>query len=97
MRELGKSDKANYVFNDLLTFAKNGLEQSANIDYFATSLPDLLVFDEDMQQRSDAENHLLIALASHGLGDTQKARTYVKLVLGFCCDNQHAHNLSQSI
>ncbi len=93
LRELGKSDEANHVFNDLLSFAEKGLEQTARIDYFATSLPNLLVFDEDMQQRSDAENHLLIAMASHGLGDTQKARKHLARVLNFCCDNQHAVNL----
>ena len=38
------------------------------------SLPNLLVFEEDLQARRDAEHRLLIALAHHGLGNMAEAR-----------------------
>ena len=45
------------------------------IDYFAVSLPDLQLFDEDLSLRSRAHCEYLIALGSLGLGDTERAKT----------------------
>ncbi|MBT8037254.1 MAG: DUF5107 domain-containing protein [Verrucomicrobiae bacterium] len=96
LQELGHTDQASHLFDDLRSFAEKGLQSPAGIDYFATSLPNLLVFNEDMQSRADAENHLLIAMASHGQSDHQKTRTHLNHVHEFCCDNQHACSLSES-
>jgi tetratricopeptide (TPR) repeat protein len=65
--ELGKTDEARALFEDLLAFGEEGLKKTAVIDYFATSLPDLLVFDEDLQARADAEHQHLVDLARQGL------------------------------
>ncbi|MBT8045405.1 MAG: DUF5107 domain-containing protein [Verrucomicrobiae bacterium] len=90
LRELGLHEEATALFNELLAFGENGLSETAQIDYFATSLPNLLVFDEDLQSRSDADCHLLIALAHHGLGDHDKVGYHVDHVTAFACDNMHA-------
>ena len=65
------------------------------IDYFATSLPNLRVFDEDLQGRSDSDNHLLIAFAYHGLRDHPNARLQLEKVLDFTNSNQDATNLQR--
>jgi hypothetical protein len=66
-RELGEETSATDLFNELLAFGETGLKTKAGIDYFATSLPNLLVFNEDLQATADAENQHLINLAHQGL------------------------------
>jgi predicted Zn-dependent protease len=44
------------------------------IDYFATSLPNLLLFDDDLNLRNRQEMQFLSALALHGLGSWETAR-----------------------
>jgi len=83
LRALGRGDEASTLFEDLKSFGEAGLKETAKIDYFATSLPNLLVFDEDLQARRDAENHLLIALACKGLGRDEEARRYVEKIFAF--------------
>ena len=73
LRELGREDEAMALFRSLKAFAESKLGEPAKIDYFATSLPDLLVFDEDLQARRDAENHHLITLALRGCSGSDAA------------------------
>jgi tetratricopeptide (TPR) repeat protein len=83
LRELGKENDALVLFADLQRFGEAKLKEQASIDYFATSLPNLLVFEEDLQARRDSENHLLIALACHGLGMLDQAREHLQKALDF--------------
>lgn len=83
LRELGREEDAKSLFLSLREFATARLGETARIDYFATSLPNLLVFDEDLQARRNAENHLLRALAERGLGNHEAARSELAIVLAF--------------
>lgn len=94
LRELGHGDQANAVLEDLKSFATAKLGETAAIDYFATSLPNLLVFEEDLQARRDSENHLLIALACHGMGDTAGAKTHLAKTLAFTNSDSRAADLA---
>jgi tetratricopeptide (TPR) repeat protein len=94
LRELNREPDARAVFEDLAAFASQKLTETARIDYFATSLPNLLVFDEDLQARRDAENHLLLALAHHGLGDTEAAKAALAKSLAFTHADPHAADLA---
>jgi tetratricopeptide (TPR) repeat protein len=91
---LGKENEAALLFEELREFARSRLHETAVIDYFATSLPNLLVFEEDLQARRDAENHLLIALACHGLGDLAGAKSHLERVLAFSRTDQRAADLA---
>jgi tetratricopeptide (TPR) repeat protein len=93
LRELGRHEEADVFFRDLLQFAEAGIGRPARIDYFATSLPNLLVFDEDLQARRDASYRLLAALAHHGLGDSARAMSLAEEVLAFDQADQHARDL----
>ena len=93
LRELGREDQARELFESLLAFGVAKLEETAEIDYFATSLPNLLVFEEDLQARRDAENHLLVAIAWHGLGDEEKAREHLEKTLAFTNSDLRATEL----
>ena len=97
LRELGREAEAVEVFNSLKVFAEAGLAETAQIDYFATSLPNLLVFEEDLQARKDAEHFLLIALASHGLGDPDRARSALARVRAFTNADPHAAALANAL
>jgi tetratricopeptide (TPR) repeat protein len=93
LRELGHNDQAAELFTSLKAFAESMLTQPAQIDYFATSLPNLLVFDEDLQARRDSEMHLLIAMAHQGLGDLEAARASLAKVIDFTNADHNALNL----
>jgi hypothetical protein len=73
LRELGKEDAARVISSDLARFAEKKKAAVARIDYFATSLPNLLLFDDDLDERNRIESLLLGALANHGLGRRDQA------------------------
>lgn len=50
LRELGRIQEARQVLEALAAYAEAELTMPAKIDYFATSLPNLLVFEEDIQR-----------------------------------------------
>lgn len=68
--ELGKHDDAAILFEDLKSFAQKELTTPAKIDYFATSLPLLLVFEDDLDQAKQNHAQNLIDLAEQGLQQT---------------------------
>jgi tetratricopeptide (TPR) repeat protein len=65
--ELGRIEEARVLFKDFKAFAERELVADAKIDYFATSLPLLLVFDDDLDQCKRQNAEYLIALAKKGL------------------------------
>ena len=95
LRCLWRDGDAEALFRSLRDHAGKQLGLPAKIDYFATSLPNLLVFDEDLQARRDAEAHLLLALAAHGLGDHEESARQLQHVFDFANDDSHAHRLMQ--
>lgn len=97
LHALGRDDEACALFQDLLSFATARIGQPAKIDYFATSLPNLLVFEEDLQQRRDAEHRLLAAFAYHGLGRFDEASRLLGEVLAFNRADQRAQELSHEL
>ncbi|MBV9672146.1 MAG: DUF5107 domain-containing protein [Verrucomicrobia bacterium] len=81
LTELGHPEQAKALFEGLATYARNMKTESASIDYFATSLPLILVFDEDLQARKQAEAAFLLGLAQRGLGDLDSAIASFEQVL----------------
>ena len=57
------------------------MNEKAAIDYFATSLPLLLVFEDDLDKRNEFEAKYLIGLAELGLGNTEDAKALFSEVL----------------
>ena len=94
MLELGREPEARRLFESLGAYAKGKLSETARIDYFATSLPNLLVFEEDLQARREAESNLLLAMAHLGLGETDEAREALCKVRAFTNSDLHAALLS---
>ena len=97
LRELGREKDALALFHSLKEFAQGKLKETAKIDYFATSLPDLLVFDESLQSRRDAENRLLLAYALHGLGNAAEAAAELEKIHQFTNSDPRAAELARSL
>jgi tetratricopeptide (TPR) repeat protein len=74
LKQLGRRREAEQLLRSLLVYAKGLAEQVATIDYFATSLPTMLLFEDDLQKRNTVTATFLCAQAWLGLGDSAKAR-----------------------
>jgi tetratricopeptide (TPR) repeat protein len=79
--ELGRKTKSEKLFQDLLTYARKLEKSEARIDYFSTSLPTMLLFDDDLQFRQRTTALFLEAQARLGLGQISRARTLLRTVL----------------
>ncbi len=81
LKKLNKHDEAKQKFNNLLKFGKEQINIPFKMDYFAVSLPDLLIFEEDMQKRHETECHYLIGLGYLGLEENKNAADEFSKVL----------------
>ncbi|MDE3066921.1 MAG: tetratricopeptide repeat protein, partial [Verrucomicrobiota bacterium] len=78
---LGQKAKAKRLFGELLACAQKLQKTDAKIDYFATSLPTMLLFDDDLQIRLETRALFLQAQAWLGLGRKSKALHLLRQVL----------------
>ncbi|MFT3869762.1 MAG: DUF5107 domain-containing protein [Nibricoccus sp.] len=78
---LRQAAKAKKLLRDLQRYAKKLALTPAKIDYFATSLPTMLLFDDDLQERQTTTALFLEAQALHGLGQTKAAQKLLRTVL----------------
>ena len=81
LRALGREDDAEAIFQKLVDYGSEHLDDDVSIDYFAVSLPDFLVFDEDLGRRNRVHCHYMLALGHAGLGDADLAREHFERVL----------------
>ena len=78
---LGQRAKAKKLFRDLLVYARKLQKTRAKIDYFATSLPTMLLFEDNLQFRQVTTALFLQAQAHLGLGHKAQARALLNQVL----------------
>lgn len=81
LEKLGRRTQAKKLFRDLLAYGRSLERSPATIDYFATSLPTMLLFDDDLQLRQKTTALFLQAQAHLGLGNTTRAVALLKTVL----------------
>ena len=72
-KKLGQPAKAKKLLRELLAYARQLQKSLAKINYFATSLPTMLLFNDDLQFRQVTTALFLQAQAQLGLGRTRKA------------------------
>lgn len=70
---LGRKDEAKKLFQEIYDHSLKLESQTSQIDYFATSLPTMLLFDEDLDLRQKISAKFLRAQALLGLGQTSEA------------------------
>ena len=81
LQSLGKRDEARAFLSELARSARMQMEIEPKIDYFATSLPNLLLFEDDLDKRNRVEYTFISSLAHFGLGEFGTAMTELEEVL----------------
>ena len=86
-RKLGQEDKARGVFNKLINYGKQHIYDKVVMDYFAVSLPDLLIWEDSLDTKNRIHCLYMLALGYYGMGDKDKALKYLSEVETL--DNNH--------
>lgn len=81
LERLGRRAEARKLLRELLAYARTLARQPAKIDYFATSLPTMLLFNDDLEARQGTTALFLEAQARLGLGEKAAARRLLRIVL----------------
>ena len=74
LRRQGETAAAAQLLEDLRAAAQRQSEAEVRIDFFATSLPAFLLFEDDLARRNRAQSRYLEGLAQLGLGSLDLAR-----------------------
>jgi len=75
---LDRHDEASRILNEMRLFAAEQMKAKVKVDYFATSLPNLLLFEDDLQKRNQVDCLFLLALAELGQRNIDRASTLLK-------------------
>lgn len=78
--ELGDEAKARSCFNKLIAHGEKYLFEKCRIDYFAVSLPDLAIWDDDLNIRNQLHCYYVMALGYSGLGNDDLSNKYYEKV-----------------
>ena len=89
-RKLGRKADAGRKFDKLLQYGEEHMSDTIKIDYFAVSLPDLQLFDDNLTLRNEAHCHYLIGLARFALGDVIHAEESYRQTLRIDCAHMGA-------
>lgn len=76
-RALGDENKARSYFNRLADYGRQHYHDEVRMDYFAVSLPDLLIWDSSLDIKNKVHCLFMLALGCAGLGDMTHARRYL--------------------
>jgi hypothetical protein len=68
------STSAERIFKKLLDYGIGHMDDKVKIDYFAVSLPNLLIFEDDLQVRNQVHCLFLQGLGSLGLHEFEQAQ-----------------------
>jgi tetratricopeptide (TPR) repeat protein len=86
-RKLGQEDKARSLFNKLINYGKQHIFDHITMDFFAVSLPDLLVWEGNLDEMNLIHCKYMLALGYYGMGDKEKALKFLAEVEAL--DNNH--------
>lgn len=88
--QLGVPAKARGCFNRLLSYGKKHLFDEVSYDYFAVSLPDTSIFDNDNALMNETYCTYLMSLGNLGIGNTETAKKQLTGILDRIPDHQGA-------
>ena len=77
LKALGRDKEAASRFHALISYGEKHLFDKVTMDYFAVSLPDLAIWDADLQLKNEIHCRFMLALGYYGLGDNVKARKFL--------------------
>lgn len=81
LERLGRKAASRKLFRSLLSHAHELSKSEARIDYFATSLPTMLLFDDDIRKRQKLTALFLRAQAELGIGNRSRGISLVRKIL----------------
>ncbi|MDR3366067.1 MAG: DUF5107 domain-containing protein [Prevotellaceae bacterium] len=84
---LGETDKANGRYNKLIDHGKKHLFDDCRIDYFAVSLPDMAIWEDDLNVRNRIHCYHVIGLGELGRGNISQAKAYLQKALELDVNN----------
>lgn len=79
--KLGNPSEAVSRFYKLIDYGEKHLFDQVRIEYFAVSLPDFLIFEDDLTLKNKAHCCFLIGLGNIGLGNIEQAKSYLEKAL----------------
>ena len=85
--KLGREAQAHGRFYRLINYGKQHVFEKQLMDYFAVSLPDLLIWEDSLDLKNLIHCKYMLALGYYGLGDQEHAERYLKEVEEL--DNNH--------
>ena len=89
-KALKNEKKARSCFNKLIKHGEKHLFDQCRIDYFAVSLPDLAIWDDDLNVRNLIHCKYVMGLGYLGLGEIVKASGFFKEVIALDINHQGA-------
>ena len=90
-QKLGRKGNANARFYRLIDYGEKHLEDEVKTEYFAVSLPDFLIFEDDLTRKNRAHCYYLMGLGYLGLGEQEKAGRYLEKALELEPSHMMAH------
>ena len=87
LEALDRETEASTLLKKMRAYAEQQMGKEAKIDYFATSLPNLLLFEDELQRRNQLDNLFVLALAELGLRNPERAKELLKQVVAL--DGNH--------
>ena len=87
LHKLGREGEANGRFYRLINYGKQHIFEHQVMDYFAVSLPDLLIWEDSLDTKNLIHCKYMLALGYYGMGEKQKALKYLEEVEAL--DNNH--------
>ena len=72
--KLDRNDEAQSRFNRLISYGNQHMSETIKLDYFAVSLPDLLIWEDDLTFRNKVHCTYMLGLGYLGLGEIEKAK-----------------------
>jgi tetratricopeptide (TPR) repeat protein len=94
-QKLGNESAATALLQQIYQYSLDMEAGEPRIDYFATSLPTMLLFEEDIRLRSRIEAYFLRAQALSGLGKADDAKQLLVTVLTLDRNHPGAADLLQ--
>ncbi|GGG62627.1 tetratricopeptide repeat protein [Paenibacillus radicis (ex Gao et al. 2016)] len=89
-QQLGDLKEAKRRFNKLIDYGEKHIRDDVKFDYFAVSLPDFLVFEDDLNKRNEIHCRYMIGLGLIGLGRYAEARVQLNEALAMEPNHQGA-------
>ena len=87
LRKLGREDESHGRFYRLINYGKQHIFEKQVMDYFAVSLPDLLIWEDSLDTKNLIHCKYMLALGYYGMGDMTHALKYLAEVE--MLDNNH--------